>query len=103
MGNLEEAFKYIEDALKIEPKEWDVLNYKGLILMDMGYKEDAIECFDKIIKLHPIYFPAWYNKGVALKQLNRTEEAFEHFEEAIRLLLDKKPGLTKGMCLKNFK
>lgn len=80
----------------------DLLNYKGLILMDMGRKDEAIDIFDKIIQLHPMYFPAWYNKGVTLKQLKRTKEALEHFEEAIRLLLDKKPNITKGMCLKNL-
>ena len=102
MGKLEDALKYIDDALKIEPKEWDLLNYKGLILMDMGRKDEAIDCFDEIIQLHPMYFPAWYNKGVTLRQLKRTEEALEHFDEAIRLLLDKRPGITKGMCLKNL-
>jgi tetratricopeptide (TPR) repeat protein len=70
--------------------------------MDMGRKDEAIDCFDEIIQLHPMYFPAWYNKGVTLRQLKRTEEALEHFDEAIRLLLDKRPGITKGMCLKNL-
>jgi len=40
---------------------------------------------------------------VVLKQLKKTEEALEHFDEAIKLLLDKKPGMTRGMCLKEFK
>jgi len=102
MGKLKEALEYIDDALKIEPKEWDLLNYKGLILMDMGREEESLQCFDQIIKSHPIYFPAWYNKGVVLRQLKRTEEALEHFDEAIKLLLDKKPGITRGMCLKSL-
>ncbi len=102
MGKLQEALEYIGDALKLEPKEWDLLNYKGLILMDMGMGEESLQCFDKIIELHPIYFPAWYNKGVVLRQLKRTEEALAHFDEAIKLLLDKKPGITRGMCLKSM-
>jgi len=64
--------------------------------------EESLQCFDKIIELHPIYFPAWYNKGVVLRQLKRTEEALAHFDEAIKLLLDKKPGITRGMCLKSM-
>ncbi|MDI3550410.1 MAG: hypothetical protein PWQ15_1513 [Methanobacterium sp.] len=103
MGKLEDALKYIEQALKIEPNEWDVINYQGLILMDMGRREEAIQCFDRIIELHPIYFPAWYNKGVVLKELGRTEEALEHLDQAIKLILDKKPGMTRGMCLREFK
>lgn len=36
MEKPKKALEYVESALKIEPKELDVLNYKGLILLDMG-------------------------------------------------------------------
>jgi tetratricopeptide (TPR) repeat protein len=81
----EEAVKWYDQALKIDPKSTDSLNGKGLVFNKLGRYEEAITWFDKAIEIDPNFVYALNNKGVTLTNLGRYEEAITWFDKAIEI------------------
>ena len=68
MYKFDEALKYYNKALKLEPtaKSHYLL---AKCLYSMGKKEYAIEIYDKAIKINPNYVEAYFNKGICLSKI----------------------------------
>ena len=79
----EEAVKWYDQALKIDPKSTDSLNGKGLVFNKLGRYEEAITWFDKAIEIDPNFVDALYNKGGALAELGKYEEAIVWTNKAL--------------------
>ena len=74
LGNLEIAFKAIDHAHHLEPKNSYYLNVKGEIYLAKIDYENAQKTFDKAIFVDN-YTPARINLSTALKQLGNYEQA----------------------------
>jgi tetratricopeptide (TPR) repeat protein len=81
----EEAVKWYDQALKIDPKSTVALNGKGLVFNKLGRYEEAITWFDKALKIDPYFAYALNNKGVTLANLGRYEEAITWYDKAIEI------------------
>jgi tetratricopeptide (TPR) repeat protein len=81
----EEAVKWYDQALKIDPKSIDALNGKGLVFNKLGRYEEAITWFDKAIEIDPNFVYALNNKGVTFANLGSYEEAITWFDKAIEI------------------
>jgi len=79
----EEAVKWYDQALKIDPKSIDALNGKGLVFNKLGRYEEAITWFDKAIEIDPNFVDALYNKGGALAELGKYDEAIVWTNKAL--------------------
>ena len=105
----EEAIKCYDEALAINPKFAEALNYKGVSLHNLKKCEEAVKCYDDALAINPgkfiqfnsfeiiktknkqyfIIFSAYSdclnNKGVALLLLNRYQEALECHDKALAI------------------
>lgn len=81
----EDANKYADMALKINPSRPDLLNNKGLALELLGDYNNAIVWFDKALKIDPSYVKALNNKGKALKVLGKYTEAIKYFDKVLKI------------------
>ena len=74
-GRYDEAIKFYEERIKLDPNYASAWYDKGLALKDQGNYAEALECFEKTIELDSKDAMAYCAKGVALKSLGRTSEA----------------------------
>jgi tetratricopeptide (TPR) repeat protein len=81
----EEALRYIDRALKLDPLLADAWRTKALCLNSLGRTEACGQCLDRAIELDPDDDWAVYLKGLALNEQNRAEEALPYFDRAIDL------------------
>jgi len=86
MNKLKDAFKYINKALELKPKEPKYYLYKGLFLTNYACLEDsnlektlneAIQSFDISIHLDHYLLGSYYAKQNALIQLRKFKQAAE--------------------------
>lgn len=80
IAGYEEAIKYYDKALAIEPNSTTLLDNKGMVLMRLGNYIDAIKYFDKVLSINPNDVAGLYNKAVALNKLGKhtQSEAFRN-------------------------
>jgi tetratricopeptide (TPR) repeat protein len=83
--NFEEALKYFDRALEIEPENIEALDCRGLTLYHLKKYEEAIVCYDKILTINQKCSCAWCDKGKALEALERYDEAIECFDTTVKL------------------
>ena len=60
----EEAIKCYDEALAINPKHAEALNYKGVSLHNLKKCEDAIKCYDEALTINPTYPDCLNNKVI---------------------------------------
>ena len=71
LGDYEEAINLFDDALELDPINYEILNQKGVILDKMNKTEEAMKIYDKAIEIDPEQTKAYYNKGLLLKDLKK--------------------------------
>jgi len=77
LGRYEEAIKFYDKALEINPEGTYTLIYKGEALNYLGKHREAIECFDKVLKIDPENVDAITKKNTALENLKKHEPSTE--------------------------
>ena len=84
-GQLAEAKRHYQLALRIHPEDATVNNALGGVLLASGQSGEAIPYFIAALRAQPDNFDAHYNSGIALATESRFGEAIEHFRAAARL------------------
>ncbi|MFB0561918.1 MAG: tetratricopeptide repeat protein [Candidatus Lokiarchaeia archaeon] len=84
-GEFEEAIKYYDKALEIDPQDIVAMANKGTALDQLGRYKEAIECFDKVLEINPKDVEALNNKGSSLIRLGKYDEALKHFDDALTI------------------
>lgn len=84
-SNYEQAFRYFEKAIEMNPKNDFAWGDRGLMLDKLGRKDEALESFSRALIIDPTNSITWHNKGLTLIKLNRLEESIECFDKAIEL------------------
>jgi len=87
-----EALSAFEQALRLDPKDASIYNFKGVVLCDLKRYNEALAAFEETLQFDPGFSMAYSNKGVALSGLKRYHEALDACEQAIRL----DPNLPSG-------
>jgi len=64
-GKNEEAVKYFDRVLAIEPDAVDALNNKGVALAELGRYEEAVKYFDRVLAMDPNDIDAQGNRHQA--------------------------------------
>ncbi|MGQ9722748.1 MAG: tetratricopeptide repeat protein [Candidatus Jordarchaeum sp.] len=82
-GEFEEAIKFYDQALEIDPKDVVALANKGTALDQLGKYREAVECFDKVLEINKKDVEALNNKGSSLIRLGKYSEAIKHFNDAL--------------------
>lgn len=100
IGDCDGALKCLDEFLKIDPDDGQVLAEKASVMVTAGRSESALTSFDKALRLNPDVAKTWYNKGHALQTLARDEEAIQCYDQAIELDPEYAPAWgNKAACL----
>jgi len=84
-GEMSEAMKHYELALRIRPEDSTVNNALGAAKIAAGQPHAAIGYLAAALRARPEYFDAHYNLGTALAMEGDFAGAVEHFRAAVRL------------------
>jgi tetratricopeptide (TPR) repeat protein len=83
-GLYDKSLYYYDNALKLEPKSFEVWASKGLALFWLDRWKDAMICINKSLKLNSQYCPAWNHKGIIFKSRRQFKLAVKCYNNAIR-------------------
>lgn len=102
-GDYEDAMKYANKAITINPSDYYALNIRGACHAQAGDLEKAEADFQKTIETSPNFAAPFANKGKALMDAKRYREALFMFDEAIRRFPGKVDALRmKADCHKHL-
>lgn len=71
LGRYEDAIKYYNKALQINPRYENAWYNKGAALYGIGKYNEAMECFDKTLEINPRNEFAIESKEIVLSLLRR--------------------------------
>ncbi len=78
----------LNQALKIAPKNDEVLLFRGKLYLEQGKFDDALADLDAAVKANPENAEAQEGRGEALFALQRNDDAVKAFEETMKLAPD---------------
>ena len=87
-GDAREALRWYREALRITPRNPEVLNNAGVALFGLGETEEALRHYREALRLWPEYALARNNLGTALASVGDHEAAIREVAEAVRLKPD---------------
>ncbi len=97
-GNLQEDLEKrqadFDQAVKLTPKDPEVLRYRGLNYLTTNQVEAAIDDFNAAIALEPNNAETYEARGMAQASLNKLDEALESFNKAVELEPESPGALT---------
>jgi tetratricopeptide (TPR) repeat protein len=79
------ADKYLDNAVKANPKATDALYAKGFAQQEAGKYQESVETFKKIIDLDYKNEEALYAVGVSYMQMDSITTAYKYFGMAIQM------------------
>jgi len=79
------AERQCRKALKLNPKNTEVLGTLSITLLHQGKSDEAIRCWTEVIRLEPNNIDAHNNLGLAMFRQGRFDEAIKHWSEVVRL------------------
>ncbi|MEO5358820.1 MAG: tetratricopeptide repeat protein [Nitrospirota bacterium] len=101
-ANYGEAALYFRKSLELNPKDLDVINYLGLVLMYTGKNDQALSYFNRGLALKPGTWEMVFNKGLALMALGRAAEAAAAFRETLAINPDYVPAKNKLELIEKY-
>ena len=85
LGQAQEALRDAEEALRIDRKDEEAYNNRGLARRLAGRYNEAIADFDSAISIKKDYSRPYNNRGTVYLALGNAEKALDDFSEAIAL------------------
>ncbi|MHB8054799.1 MAG: tetratricopeptide repeat protein [Candidatus Aminicenantales bacterium] len=82
---VDEAFKYIDQAIALNPRFTAAINLRGFALMMKGRIPEAIQALRTCVEIDPSFSEGWNNLGTAFDQNNQKNEAMESWKKAYDL------------------
>ena len=82
-NNLEEAVKYLNKTISLDPRNFLAMNALGLISAMKGDFPQAVTYYQKCLQLEPSFSEARNNLGTAFQELGDLEKARQEFQKAV--------------------
>ena len=99
----EEAIKFFEEALKINPQCMQAWNKKGVCNFLLGNLKNMFHDFEEALKIDNTYFLPYYNLGVAFSKNEYFEQALVFVDKSISCKSDYYDSwYNKGVYLSNL-
>jgi type IV pilus biogenesis/stability protein PilW len=93
-GNAPDAVRALQEAVKLDRRNWNAWNKLGLAYLKQGAPDRAEEAFLRSLELVPENAEVNNNYGYMLVRMGRHEEALPRFEAAMNDLTYRKPSLV---------
>lgn len=84
-GQLAEASKIYQDALKLHREHFDALHMLGVVALQSGQSEEGVKLIEIALSFNPSHSAAQGHLGNGLRSLERFDEALSSFDKAIEL------------------
>ncbi len=84
-NKIQEAIKLFGDALKLNPKSFEVCSKLGLLSFQLGDLDNSINYFKKTLLLDPKSSLAYSNLGLIYSKLNNQDLALENYLKACEI------------------
>jgi tetratricopeptide (TPR) repeat protein len=84
-GSAAESLPYLQEAIRLRPRDSFARYNHGLALMQLGQTKEAINELQTAIALRPNLSKPHMKLGAALSSMGRHEEALDHFATAVQL------------------
>lgn len=84
-GNMPEAVKYTDKALKKEPKNISFLNNHAAVMFQTGQQERSLKFIDRALAVDPKNADTWSNKANTLWHLKRYKDSEKCARKAVDL------------------
>lgn len=78
-----DALVSYEEGLSLAPGHADLLNRRGVALLELGRPREALDDFERVLAEDPHHFEALGNCGNALIKLNRPQDAVAVYDRAL--------------------
>src|ERR1700692_272296 len=88
------ALKCYDEGLGIAPDDTELLNRRGVALLELGRPHEAMDNFERVLAAAPDHLDALGNRGNALIKLNRAVEALAGYNKALTVAPDNAQLLT---------
>jgi tetratricopeptide (TPR) repeat protein len=82
-NRMDKAVEYYDKALKIDPRNAQLWNFKGVALTQMNQYTEALACFERAIESTPWYPEPWGNKGYIYVNTGNWTEAVSCCDRAL--------------------
>ncbi|NEP56288.1 MAG: tetratricopeptide repeat protein [Symploca sp. SIO2G7] len=97
------AVSSYDQALAIQPDNYQTWHYRGLALENLGRYEEAIASYNQAQRLNPYHCSCWSHRGDVLNKLGRYEEAVASYDQALAIQPDYHNAWHhRGIALKNL-
>lgn len=97
-----EAQKSLSTAVKLNPKDIDVLSNLGLTMQELHHLPEAIGYFDQALALAPEHAEVQFNKSLALLLSGDFTQGWQLFESRRRLARNPQPFFEQPLWLGDF-
>lgn len=84
-GLIDEALKYLNQALSLDPRHALAWNLTGLAQMMKGKPQDAVQSFEKCLAINPNFSEGFNNLGTAYQASGNMDKAEESYKQAFAL------------------
>ena len=91
-GDLQNAFKYVNETYKVDPENIQAMNIHGIYLLNTGKKQEAYAMFTRLTKIQEKFPMGWYYMGVIDMDAGKMKDAFNHAKKAVTVNPKFKPG-----------
>jgi tetratricopeptide (TPR) repeat protein len=88
LGRKEDSLAALEEALKSQRKDAELLFNKGVILYSMNRYSESLEAYNSSIEFDPRDELTWHNKGLTLNRLGRHQDAADAYNTALSIKPD---------------
>jgi tetratricopeptide (TPR) repeat protein len=98
-GRPKEALRDFDEALRLNPGDFNACLGKGIALMELGQHQLAISWFDQALSLRADDALAFSNRAVAYFQTGEKDRAMEDFTRALSKSKQSSIFLSRARCL----
>jgi tetratricopeptide (TPR) repeat protein len=84
-GLHDEALKYLQKTILLDPRHYLAHNLYGLILMMKGNTREAVPYFEQTVAIAPGFTDGHNNLGTALQGIGNVDRAEDEFRKAVAL------------------
>lgn len=84
LGRAEEALRFFDDALALDPENAEVYVRRGVALEKLERIEEALGCYNRAIDIDRSMIAAYLHKGAVCNRLQRFHEALDCYDQVFR-------------------